>query len=180
MPRLVDQIKEVLAGFAVCRTPPALIGGLALAAHRVVRATQDVDFLTDLDDADRLHAMVLGLGYQCLHRSEDAANYRRGDEGLDFIYAHRPVARRLLAEAQSRDTGMGHLRVVNVEGLIGLKLQGYVNDPRRVRDLDDIRQLLRANRATLDMAEVQEYFKLFERSELLGQLVEENGHAAEG
>jgi hypothetical protein len=68
--------------------------------------------------------MVLGLGYQCLHRSEDAANYRRGDEGLDFIYAHRPIARRLLAEAESRDTEMGHLRVVNVEGLVGLKLQG--------------------------------------------------------
>jgi len=180
MPRLVDQMKEVLAGFAVCRTPPALIGGLALAAHHVVRATQDIDFLADLDDADRLHEMVLGLGYRCVHRSEDAANYRRGDEGLDFIYAHRAASRHLLAEAEIRDIGMGQLRVVNVEGLIGLKLQGYVNDPRRVRDLDDIRQLLRANRETLDIVEVQAYFKLFERSELLAQLIAENGHAGDG
>lgn len=180
MPRLVDQIREVVAGFAVCQTPPALIGGLALAAHQVVRATQDIDFLADLDDADCLHAMVLDLGYRCLHRNDDAANYRRGDEGLDFIYAHRPVARRLLAEAQTRDVGMGQLRVVKVEGLIGLKLQAYVNDPRRLRDLEDIRQLLRANRATLDMVEVRTYFELFERSELLSQLLAEDGHAADG
>lgn len=101
-----------------------MIGGLALAAHNVVRATTDVAFLADADDGERLHALLLGLGYQCIHRSEDAANYLRDDEGLDLLYAHRPEARRLLAEAEERATGMGQLRVVSAEGLIGFKLQG--------------------------------------------------------
>lgn len=54
--RLADQITEALAGFSGCRTMPALIGGLALAAHRVVRATQDVDFLkrTGSDSLNRV------------------------------------------------------------------------------------------------------------------------------
>jgi hypothetical protein len=171
MPRLVDQIKEAIAAFADLQTPPALIGGLALAAHNVVRATRDVDFLADADDGNRLHALLQDLGYRCVHRSQDAANYLRGDEGLDLLYAHRPEARRLLAEAEEHDTGMGRLRVVSAEGLVGFKLQAHVNDPARVRDLDDIRALLQSNRGALDMQEVRRYFALFDREALLDELL---------
>jgi hypothetical protein len=55
--------------------------------------------------------------------------------------------------------------------LIGFKLQGWVNDPRRTRDKEDIRALLRANRDTVDMQEVREYFELFNRTELLDELL---------
>jgi hypothetical protein len=37
--------------------------------------------------------------------------------------------------------------------------------------LRDIKALLRANRDSLDMTEVREYFKLFERESLLDELV---------
>lgn len=171
MSRLVEQIKQALAAFTGCKTPPALIGGLALAAHQVVRATRDVDFLVDADDADRLHGILLDLGYRCVHRSEDAANYLRDDEGLDLLYAHRPVARRLLGEASERSTALGSLRVISAEGLIGFKLQAMVNNPSRGRDLDDIRALLRAQRGKLNMAEVRDYFALFDRKELLDELL---------
>lgn len=171
MSRIVHQIKETLALFAQCSTPPALIGGLALAAHKVVRATQDIDFLVDSADADTLHRLLLGLGYRCIHRSEDAANYLRGDEGIDFLYAHRPAASRLLAEACERETGMGRMRVVSGEGLIGLKLQAFVNNPKRTQDVEDIRSLLRNNRGTLNMNEVKRYFALFDRGELFDELV---------
>ena len=171
MSRLVDQIRQALALFAANDVSPALIGGLALAAHNVVRATQDVDFLLDAKDADRVHDALLGIGYRCIHSSEDAANYVRDDEGLDLLFAHRPVARRLLDEAQVRDTPMGRLRVISLEGLIAFKLQGFVNDPARTRDLEDIRALFRANRANLRMDEVAEYFHMFEREELLHDLL---------
>jgi hypothetical protein len=55
--------------------------------------------------------------------------------------------------------------------LIAFKLQGLVNDPRRTQDLEDIRALLRANRATLNINEVREYFRLFEREPLLDELL---------
>ena len=171
MSRLVDQIKQAVAAFANCKTKPALIGGLALAAHQVVRATRDVDFLADADDADRLHETLLALGYRCIHRSEDAANYVRDDEGLDLLYAHRPIARRLLNEAAERDTVMGPLRVISAEGLIGFKLQAVVNNPARARDLEDIRALLRTQRDRLNMQEVREYFLMFNRTEMLDELL---------
>ena len=170
MSSLLGQIKEALVVFAGLKTPPALIGGLALASHGVVRATRDVDFLIDADDADRLHDILLGLDYRCVHRSPDAANYLRGEDGFDVLYAHRPMARRLLSEAEERQTGFGRLRVIGAEGLIAFKLQGYVNDPTRVRDLDDLRALFKANAGRLDMDEVRRYFALFDREDLLEAL----------
>lgn len=171
MSRLVDQIKQVLPAFSALATPPALIGGLALAAHRVVRATSDVDFLVAAADADRIHDLLLSLGYHCVQRSEDAANYVRSDEAFDLLYAHRPIASRLLSQAAVRDTPFGRLRVISAEGLIGFKLQALCNNPSRGRDLDDIRQLLSANQQILDMAEVRQYFQLFEREALLDELL---------
>jgi hypothetical protein len=171
MPNLVEQIREALSMFALAGTKPALIGGLAVVAHSVVRATKDVDFLLEAEAADQVHEALLRLGYECIYRSEDAANYVRGTEGLDLLYAHRPLARRLLAQAAERETPMGRLRVVSVEGLIGFKLQGYVNDATRARDLDDIRALIKRHRASLDMVQLREYFALFGQEELLNELI---------
>ena len=171
MSNLAEQIREALAMFARIGSEPALIGGLAVVAHQVVRATKDVDFLVDAESADRIHDALLELGYQCLYRSEDAANYVRTTEGLDLLYAHRPLARRLLAEAVERDTPMGRMRIINVEGLIGFKLQAFVNDPTRGRDLDDIRALLRIHRASINMEELQGYFVLFNKPDLLHELL---------
>ena len=171
MSNLAEQIREALRMFARSGTAPALIGGLAVVAHQVVRATQDVDFLVEVEAADRVHAALLGLGYRCLYRSEDAANYVRETEGLDLLYARRPMASRLLAQASERETPMGRMRIISVEGLIGFKLQGFVNDATRTRDLDDIRALLKIHRDSLDMNEVREYFALFNKPELLDALL---------
>ncbi len=77
--------------------PCALIGGLALSSHRVVRATQDMDLLVDSNHADTIDLTLHQLGYTRRYRSNDAANYTRGDERVDLLYASRLIARRLLA-----------------------------------------------------------------------------------
>jgi len=123
MLNLAEQIREALAMFARNHTEPALIGGLAVVAHQVVRATKGVD------------------------------------------------ARRLLSQASERETPMGRMRIISVEGLIGFKLQGYVNDGTRTRDLDDIRALLKVHGDSLDKVELREYFALFNKSELLNELL---------
>jgi hypothetical protein len=77
----------------------ALIGGLALASHKVIRATQDIDLLTDSEKAEDIDRELVALGYRRLHRNPDAGNYLRDDERVDFIYASRPASRRLLEHA---------------------------------------------------------------------------------
>jgi hypothetical protein len=171
--RLGRQLTEILNILGKVGVHSALIGGLALSPHKVVRATQDIDLLVDRAAADVVHGEVTALGYECLHRSDEVANYQRRDERLDFLFASRPVARRLLIGARELESSLGRLRVVSAEGLIGFKLQGVVNDPRRTQDLEDIKALLRANVASIDMAEVREYFKLFERESLLDELLEQ-------
>lgn len=171
--RLGSQLRELMDRLSALGTPCALIGGLALAPHKVVRATQDIDLLVDLDHADPVDQELTSLGYRCIYRSRDAANYVRNDERVDLLYASRPIARRLLAGADVRHTPLGALRVISLEGLIGFKLQGLVNDPRRGQDLEDIRALLRSNRQTVDLIQVRDYFRLFEREALLDELLED-------
>lgn len=154
--RLGRQLEEVIVSLSKVGAPFALIGGLALASHKVIRATQDIDLLTDSGKADEIDRELVAIGYQCLHRSPDAGNYLRGDERVDFIYASRPAARRLLTNATAIQTAFGEVRVVSIEGLIGLKLQGFVNNSRRTQDLEDIKALIAANRQALKMDEVRE------------------------
>lgn len=169
--RLGRQIAEVASALSAMDAPFALIGGLALASHKVVRATQGVDLLVDSDQADAIEARLIALGYRCLHRSDDAGNYVRGNERFDLLHARRPIARLLLSEAKALDTAIGSLRVIGAEGLVGFKLQALVNDPSRTQDLEDIRALLRANRDSLDMERVREYFRIFDRETLLDELL---------
>jgi hypothetical protein len=169
--RLGRQIQEIVLCLDRLGAASALIGGLALASYNVIRATSDVDLLADAALADAIDGELRTLGYQCLHRSADVANYVRGDERVDFIFAVRPAAAALLASAVPHQTPFGDLRVVRLEGLIAFKLQGLVNDPRRTQDLEDIRALLRANRDRADLPSVRAYFRLFDQEPLLDQIL---------
>ena len=171
--RLGKQLEEAIVTLDGVGARFALIGGLALAPHKVVRATQDVDLLVDADLADAVDQAMVAHGYRCMHRSLDAANYVRGDQRLDFLYAHRPAARQLLQAAPELKTPFGTLHVVSAEGLIAFKLQGWVNDPRRRQDLEDIRSLIRANRNTLNLIEVQGFFRLFNQETLRREILDE-------
>lgn len=170
---LAAQLEQALATFSGRMHAPALIGGLALAAHGVLRPTADIDLLVDGDDAEAAHAALLRLGYDCVFRSSEAASYRRDAQSLHLMYAHRPLARRLLAEAEVRDTPVGRQRVISREGLIACKLQGWVNNPARQMDLEDIRCLLRLHSDVLDMDEVRGYFELFDQEALLDAMLAE-------
>lgn len=169
--RLGRQLLEAIACLERAGSGAALIGGLALARYDVIRATQDVDLLADAHRTDDIDRELAAVGYACLYRSPDAATYVRGDERVDLLYASRPAARRLLETAVGHQTPLGPVRVVALEGLIAFKLQGLVNDPRRTQDLEDIRALLRANRDRVNLVELREYFRLFEREELLDEIL---------
>ena len=58
---------------------------------------------------------------------------------------------------------------------LGRQLQGLVNDPRRTQDLEDIRALIRAliraNRQSVNIGELRDYFGLFDREALLDEIL---------
>ncbi|MBY0279309.1 nucleotidyl transferase AbiEii/AbiGii toxin family protein [Candidatus Binatia bacterium] len=70
--------------------------------------------------------------------------------------------------------GPTDLPVVDVEGLIGLKLQALVNDPRRRRqDEADIVALMRSNLTSLNVPLLERYFALFEQQDELHRFLDE-------
>jgi len=154
----------------------ALIGGFALPFHGVRRATGDVDFLVEVRGADVLHDALLRGGYVALHRSDDVANYRATSalsSGVDVLYARRAPTIAMLERATVADGAAG-VPVVDVEGLIGLKLQAIVNDPRRRRqDEADIVQLMTQHLPSLNVALLGEYFALFDQQDALERFLVE-------
>ena len=154
----------------------ALIGGFALPFHGVRRATGDVDFLVEARGADQLHDALLSAGYVVLHRSDDVANYRATlalASGVDVLYARRAPTIAMLERAKVPQGNAG-VAVVDVEGLIGLKLQAIVNDPRRRRqDEADIVQLMTQHLPSLNAALLEEYFALFDRQDALTRFLDE-------
>jgi hypothetical protein len=151
----------------------ALIGGLALAAHGAARATSDLDLLADGGRAEDVDQILRARGYDCLHRSQDVANYASADRAkgrVDFLFARRPHGRAMLARAREHPILGESVRVVDAADLIGLKVQSSSNDPsRRHRDLADVERLLRT--AELDLGRVREYFRLFDREKELDALL---------
>jgi len=63
------------------------------------------------------------------------------------------------------------VKVLLPEDLIGLKIQAIVNDPGNRYPVDgpDIQRLLKMHRGRLDMTLVRDYFRLFEKEELLDE-----------
>lgn len=86
----------------------------------------------------------------------------------------------MLARAQARPVlgGTHQLRVLQVEDLIGLKVQGLANNPlRRAKEQLDIEALMSLHQASLDWNRIQEYYDLFELGEEARRLRAQFGHA---
>ncbi len=167
---LFKQLRELLERFDERGVRHALIGGLAVNVHGYARATHDVDFLVDLDDEQALHALMLELGYKAIDRREDVSSYLRGNERADFLHAHREVGRRLLHGASRVAYGNLELPVVSAEGLLGFKIQAFSDDPRRLKDLSDMLEIMRACGKSLNWDEVRAYFTVFGREALFDEL----------
>jgi len=173
--RFLDAIALVRDAAATHGVRVALIGGFALPFHGVRRLTGDVDFLVDAVGADALHDALTSAGYETLHRSAETVHYRATSPalvGVDVPYAHRAPTLAMLARALVLPGA--DVPVVDVEGLIGLKLQAVANDPTRRRlDEEDIVALLAVHLDSVDRALLAEYFELFDREDDLARFLHE-------
>ncbi len=171
---LITQLLELIDAFTAHQLPLAAIGGIAVNIHGYNRATHDLDFLVSQDDEPRARALMHTLGYTEIDHREDLSSYVRGTQRVDFLHARRPISRKLLAQASTVNFANVRLSVVSVEGVIGLKIQAFTEDPRRLKDLLDTVQLMKIRASTLNMAELREYFRLFNREDLLNDLLRPN------
>ena len=145
---------EAAASLDSASVPFMLIGGLALAAWDLPRATLDVDLTVWVPD-ENLDAVCTSLATQFRARVGDPVRFVRRSRVLplttlngvriDIVFAAFPFERAMIMRAVRRQLGARAIPVASLEDLILLK----VVSPRE-KDLQDIRLIANTYRRTLD------------------------------
>lgn len=167
----------LLKRFADGGIEPALSGGLALSTMGVFRFTRDIDFLLPAESGDAVDRIMADLGYEKQDfSSPEIVSYRSPLKVLgqvDFLLARRAYTKAMLLRARPVPVLDGALTVRTLlpEDVIGLKVQAIANDPgnRLAIDAPDIQRLLRLHRGSLNMDLVREYFRIFQKEDLLDE-----------
>ena len=137
----------------------ALIGGMALSAFGVFRATEDIDYLVDGEKWALVREIFLGESLRLCFSSSEVLQFE-GSYKVDFLFANRPLSKEMLANSQLGPLG---IKYVGAEELIGLKIQAFSNQPhRKLKDLADIQALLDKN-PNLDWKKIKNYADLFDQ-----------------
>jgi hypothetical protein len=86
---LIDELSLLVKAFNDHKIEFALCGGLAVAAHGLVRATQDIDFLIRPESLDRAYKAAAEVGYDI--------------RGLDISFKERTVEIRRVSKIVGED-----------------------------------------------------------------------------
>lgn len=167
--------KMLITEFQKNKLDFALIGGQAMFFMKVVRATFDIDFLANLNDADKIDKIMKTNAYDIVHKTIDIANYSSKDTTLgqvDFLFAHRKYAIKMLENAVEKNIFDYKIKVIRAEDMIGLKVQSIANDVKRQhQDIADIEKILEKNYNELDLEKIREYFVLFDMEEEFKKII---------
>lgn len=146
MSKLIEEFGALVDAFNRCEIEFALCGGLAVAAHGLVRATQDIDLLIREESLDAAFAAAAELGYDIrgldISFKQPTVEIRRvskiaGEDliSLDLLLVTPPVED-VWEGREDREFAGRPLAVVSREGLIKMKRQAG-----RPQDLADIERL---------------------------------------
>ncbi|MFL5422620.1 MAG: nucleotidyl transferase AbiEii/AbiGii toxin family protein [Myxococcales bacterium] len=156
----------------------SLAGAVALHAHGISRATQDLDIAVDESGRAALLSHLAALGYTKLHESEGFSNHHHPEAPwgrLDFIYLEGKTADLFFAGAKPAEVFHGvTLPVPRPEHLAAMKAQAIKETPSRTaRDLADVAALLRL--PGIDEAEMRRYFDRHGLAARFDELVRQRG-----
>ena len=85
---LQDTLSQAINSLTNAKISHALIGGFALAAHGVVRATQDIDLLIDGEKRSSATAALLDAGFKSVYETPEVSHFG-GIGQLDVLWANR-------------------------------------------------------------------------------------------
>lgn len=137
----------------------ALIGGLAMVNYGVDRSTVDVDLIIDEVNKENALNLLLMNGFILSFKSDEVLQFS-GLGYLDLLIARRPISKEMLKNAQNIPEI--NIKCLQIEDIIGLKIQAYSNDSsREFQDKADIQFLLEHN--NVNWKKIKEYADLFNR-----------------
>jgi predicted nucleotidyltransferase len=155
-PPLREALQAVVAVLERHHVTYALTGGLALAQHGVIHATQDVDLLLSIPQVELPRVLddlqAAGFAFDPKPTMREWIQHHmtqlawRGIR-VDWLAPVLPEFQDVLKGAVTHDLGGIRVRVVSAEGLILLKLIAF-----REQDKMDVQGLLAAHAGKLKMA----------------------------
>jgi len=162
-------LKFIVTDFSKGEVRYALIGGFAMGALGIMRATVDLDFLVHRDDLNQIEQIMSTHPYRCVYKTDNVSQYVSDLNPfgqIDFIHAFRRISLSMLKRATHIPVYDGNfaIPVLAPEDIIGLKVQSSSNDPLRENlEAADIQLILEHYSSTIDWERLREYFQLFGR-----------------
>lgn len=140
--------------------PFLVIGGYAVFAHGYVRATDDLDLIVQRGSRAQFNKLLGDLGMTV---KNDAANFvqfdPRDESGMevDLMFVSEDVFARMEQAAVEATVEGTQVRVVSLLHLIALKCHALQHSKslRRLKDMDDLVQLILINRLDLNEPELR-------------------------
>ena len=136
----------------------AIAGALCLAAHGLVRATEDVDVLIARDGLERFKQAWLGRGYVNVRPGGKAVRDTENNVKVDFLIEGdypgdgKPKPVRFPSPAQA-GIDAGRMRIVDLKHFVEMKLASGMTAPHRLQDLADVLQLIAVAKLPRELAE---------------------------
>jgi hypothetical protein len=136
----------------------AIAGALCLAAHGVVRATEDVDVLISREGLERFKQAWLGRGYVDVRPGGKAVRDTVNGVKLDFLIEGdypgdgKPKPVRFPSPARA-GAEAGRMRVVDLKHFLEMKLASGMTAPHRLQDLADVLRLITVAKLPRELVE---------------------------
>jgi hypothetical protein len=136
----------------------AIAGALALAAHGVVRATEDVDVLVTREGLERFKKDWLGRGYVEIRPGGKAVRDTTHGVKIDFLIEGdypgdgkpKPVC---FPSPAAASVDAGRFRVLDLTHFLELKIASGMTAPHRLQDLADVLRLIAAARLPRELGQ---------------------------
>ena len=124
-----------------------LVGGLALLAHHVERATGDIDFACEKSSRVLAGRVMSGMGYTILHEQPELYTrfHQAGRRIVDFIYLDEETYRQLAEAAVESEVSRVRIQVPSLDHLLAMKLFSASQSSTRGKDLGDVLSLIANN-----------------------------------
>jgi predicted nucleotidyltransferase len=140
--------------------PFLVIGGYAVFAHGYSRLTDDLDLMVPHGGRAQFSKLLGDLGMSVKH---DAATFRQFDPPnaaemkVDLMFVGEDVFARLEQASLETDIEGARVKVVSLLHLIALKCHAIQHSKalRRLKDMDDLVQLILINRLDLNEPELR-------------------------
>ena len=153
-------IQEIANRAGEAGIPFLVIGGYAVFAHGYVRATDDLDLIVQRGQRTQLSKLLCDLGMSVKNDATHFVQFDPADRtgmDVDLMFVSEDVFSQLESASVEAKMEGATVRVVSLLHLIALKCHALQHSKsiRRLKDMDDLVQLILINRLDLNEPELR-------------------------